>query len=116
MTVMRKWIAFLLLAAFLPATAFAQVCATRCAFMPSAQQAVQMPATQHEMPAMGEHCNGEKSADTCPFAAVCDFANLFVLNVVAIQFAVAPLFAPPSAFLADFMSVTYPPALRPPTV
>jgi hypothetical protein len=112
---MRKWVAFILLAVFLPATAFAQGCATRCAFPPALQQAV-APAMEQDMATMGDHCKTEKQAEACPFAAVCDFANLFVLNHAPIQFAAAPPSVAPAFSLAAFVSVTYPPALRPPTV
>jgi hypothetical protein len=113
---MRKWIALLLLAVFLPATAFAQTCATRCTVAPVLQQAAQEPAMEHDMSAMSEHCKTEKQAEACPFATVCDFANLFVLNLAPIQFTSAPPSVVPEFFPAGFVSVTYPPALRPPTV
>jgi hypothetical protein len=114
---MRKWIAFILLAAFLPTAAMAQGCATRCALAPAMHQVTQAADVQNDSAQMSQdHCQKQKKAETCSFALMCDLANLYVLHAVAIQFAAAPPSDAPPAFLADFMSVTYPPALRPPTV
>ena len=82
--VMRKWVAFILLAVFLFPTAFAQGCASRCAFPSAMQQDVQALVMEHDRSSMGDHCKTEKQAEACPFAAVCNFANLFVLNVLSV--------------------------------
>jgi hypothetical protein len=114
---LHKWIALILLAAFLPATAMAQSCATRCAFSKQMMSLVQIsePQQLQSEQKASEHCS-EKSADTCPFAAVCDFANLFVMYPASIEFSPAPLAVTPEFLPTDFMSVVHPPALRPPAV
>jgi transcriptional regulator GlxA family with amidase domain len=116
MTHMRKWIALLLLAVFLPATAMAQSCATRCAYTKQtiSLEQTSVTAEQHTTVA-NDHC-AKKTAKVCPFAAVCDFSNLIVLHVVLIEFAPALLAEPPEFLPADFMSVVHPPALRPPAI
>jgi hypothetical protein len=114
---MRKWIALLLLAVFLPATAMAQSCAARSAYTKQSVMTSQNSAAsqQHDEPMTSDHC-AKKTRDACPFAAVCDFANLFVLHAVVLAFSPAPLADAPEFLSADFMSVVHPPALRPPTV
>ncbi len=114
MTVMRKWIALLLLAVLLPATAFAQACNTRCT-LPQQAAAAHAALTQADMQ---DHCAKKTTQrnDVCPLAAMCDFANLFVLNVASTQFTAIPPSVTPTTLLADFVSVTYPPALRPPAL
>ena len=80
------------------------------------QQDVQALVMEHDRSSMGDHCKTEKQAEACPFAAVCNFANLFVLNVLPVQFTPTPPTVAPEFFTADFVSVIYPPALRPPTL
>jgi hypothetical protein len=109
MTRLRKWIALLLLAVFLPATAMAQTCAARCAYEGKSVSAMQ----QQSAPMASDHC-AKKNAKPCSLAAVCDFANLFVLTTPSFEFAASPITHPPIFFPADFISVVHPPALRPP--
>ncbi|MGB9149871.1 MAG: hypothetical protein WCB36_06445, partial [Burkholderiales bacterium] len=72
-------------------------------------------SAQPDAPMAGDHC-AKKNVHNCPFASVCDFANLCVLTAGPIK--QAPLSLPVGAdFLrADFTSVIHPPALRPPAV
>ncbi len=116
MTHMRKWIALLLLAVFLPATAMAQSCATRCAYAKQAITLAQTSVTAEQpTPDASDHC-AKKTAKSCPFAAVCDFSNLFVLHAEQVEFAPALLADSPEFLPADFISVVHPPALRPPAI
>lgn len=112
---MRKWIACLLLAVFLPASAMAQACAGKCAYASQAMSAEHktLASAQPDASMAGEHC-AKKNAQSCLFASVCDFANLCVLTTEPIKLAPVPLPAGADFFRADFTSVIHPPALRPP--
>lgn len=110
MTSFRKWIALFLLAVFLPATAFAQACATHCT--PTIQVAT-VTATVTSAPC--QHCAPKKIAG-CGLSQLCEFAQLATNTTTSAPFNAVVNDHYPTIGPADFVSITHPPALRPPAV